>query len=319
MHNWKKTSLLSAICICCLFATAQTDTSAKENSSYISITAVTGGEAFFAHSVTGPLTVTFPYRVINANGVATDAVFHSRVIRPFSPFKVFLTPIALEIGNQNGFVLARFSPVLMGDGGKDAGYRYSLGYGRIFYIGRSFSKSKWGKSLLIKPSVQIEHIFYTGRGDGSNLYLGVINNQRKTILVDGVSAGPAYRYKTYPDGDFLSGATAVDSVKSLDVSFGQRQWMFQPKVTISNNPYQHLCHWEVYVGYTLPFSRQGVIDLVDDGNHRVAAMDMGDAAFTVQRNGEVIRKTPYSLSGLNIGITVGFNLSHLLWERWRSK
>jgi hypothetical protein len=305
----KNTLSLLAACLSCLIVHAQNATTAENSTLYLTFCGLAAAEPFFSGTKQGALNVSFPYKVTDAAGMTADSVFHSRTIHPFAPLKVFIIPLSLEIGDRHFFVLARLSPVLMGDGGADAGYRYSLGCGRNFFIGRGRSGRRQGKSLVIKPSLNIEYITYRGRDNGSPFYLGTIDNHARAIQFDGDVANPTYTYTT---GSYANTVTHIDSVHLLNIYYGQREWIIQPKLTFSNSPYQHRFHWEVYIGYTLPFSQKGKLIFTQDDDHGVATKNMKDNAFLVQYNNAVVKTTPYYLNGLNIGFALGVNASRQL-------
>jgi hypothetical protein len=291
----KNTVLLTIACAGCLIAHAQGKT---DHSVYVTLSGIAAAESFISGTKQGALTVSFPYTVTNdATGVKSDSVFHSRAIHPFRPSKFFITPVSLEVGDSRFFVAGRFSPMLGGDGQVDNGYRYSLGYGRNFFIGGVHGR----KTILIKPSLNIEFINYRGRDNGSPFYLGTIDNADKTIQFDGTSANPTHTYSTGYDNQY----TQTDSLKLINIYYGQREWQLEPRITVSNNPYAHLIHWEVYVGYTVPFSQKGKFIFTQDDTHGVAIKPISDDAFTVLYNNLPVKWTPYYVNGLNVGFLMG--------------
>jgi hypothetical protein len=311
----KNITLILATCLGGLNVCAQSTDPPKERTHYLSLCMLTAAEPFFCGTKQGGLNVSFPYRVTDAGGTVSDSIFHSRIIRPFLAFKVFIVPLSLEIGDRHFFVLARFCPILMGDGGADAGYRYSIGYGRNFFIGKKDPGTKMGR-ILFKPSLNVEYINYQGRDNGSPFYLGSINNQDRTIQFDGGSADPTYTHTT---GSGNHRVTHTDSAQSLNIYYGQREWMIQPKITFSNSPYEHWLHWEVYIGYTIPFSQKGKIKITQNDANVVANKNINDNALLVEYNNTTISKTPYYLNGLNVGFALGINSSHQLKDRGRRK
>jgi hypothetical protein len=300
----KNTVLLAIACAGCLISHAQ---ETNDGRVYVTLSGVAAAEAFFSGTNQGALTVSFPYTVTDgATGVKSDSVFHSRVIHPFRAAKVFITPVSLEVGNRRFFFTGRFSPMLMGDGDVDNGYRYSLGYGRNFFIGMGHGAHGRRRQIVFKPSLNIEFINSRGRDNGSPMYLGTIDNADKTIQFDGSSANPTHTYSTGYSNQY----THTDSLKLLNIYYGQREWQLEPRITISNNPYGHLIHWEVYVGYTVPFSQKGKVIFTQDDSHGVANKPITDDAFTVLYNGSPVKRTPYYLNGLNVGFLMGVNFGH---------
>jgi hypothetical protein len=197
---------------------------------YCTITGLAAAEPFFSNQGKGGLEVSFPYQVTNASGATADSVFHSRVIHPFNAVKVYIVHLGVDFGDRRQFAGVHFSPILMGEGDVSGSLSLNFAYGRNFYFGRRSKSEPDEKRFVLKPSLGVLYAGYKGTDAGSPSYLGAIPNKERSIVFSGGTAGPTY---TYSYG--RNPTTVTDSVSSLNIYYGQREWSLQPKIAIGTN------------------------------------------------------------------------------------
>lgn len=104
----------------------------------------------------------------------------------------------------------------------------------------------------------------------------------------------------------------IYSVTDLNVYYGQLEWSIIPRLSITNSPYRHYFHWEVFAGYNLPFSEKGEIIFNQNDANKVGTIPITQKGYQVNYNGRPITATPYHLYGLEVGATIGISFSSLL-------
>jgi|GEM_PF-2940714 hypothetical protein len=218
------------------------DTTRKGKSPhYFSITILTGGGVQFFGRKTGPFSVSFPYTVTDASGTTTADTFSARQRNVFGSTRVFVGPLAVEMGWLHDFVNGELS-FSLGKGTGAPGWRALMGYGRIFYSGRYAIKCSLNLSVASQPR------------QGGDL-LGSIDNSNKTIGILGWEAPPS----------FISGRYTYNA-STLELTYAEREWSLLPKVSILPNPYRKPNHFELSVGYNLPISDYGGLNFVQQGS-----------------------------------------------------
>lgn len=100
---------------------------------YISGTILTGAGIQFFDKRSGPFTVSFPYTSIDASG-ATTSTFSAQGRNIFGSARPFIAPLALEVGELKDFVHLEMS-LFLGKGIGAPGWRFMVGYGRIWQVG----------------------------------------------------------------------------------------------------------------------------------------------------------------------------------------
>jgi hypothetical protein len=189
--------------------------------------------------------------------------------------------------------------------GEFAGYNFSLGYGRTIYLKRlhGHSVNITDRPFVIKPSLNIECTPYRGYDNGSQFYLGTMDNQNKYIKVLGNTAGP-----TYTSHDKYR---KVYAANTLDVVYAQTEVAVVPKISVCNNPFKHLIHWQINMGYNIDLFNKGGIILRQNFEQSIktpSIINIDDNGIVAKYNGNMVRAAPYNLSGFYFGIELGLNV-----------
>jgi hypothetical protein len=291
-----------------LFCTAaQAQPRLFEYNHYCTITGFAAAEPFFSNQGKGGLEVSFPYQVTNASGATADSVFRSGVIHPFNALKVFIVHLGVDVGDRQQFAGFHFSPVLMGEGDVSGSLTLNFDYGRSFYFGRRSKSEPDEKRFVLKPSIGVLYAGYKGTDAGSPMWLGTIDNKDRSIAFPGGTSGPTH---TYSYGRY-STTTVTDSINSLNIYYGQREWSLQPKIAIGTNPFAHVIYLKVYAAYTFALWEKGKVFFNQDDKHQVAVDGLDQSQLTTQYNNTMVTSTPYHLNGWSFGVAMGVNI------KWR--
>ncbi|HXB91477.1 MAG TPA: hypothetical protein VNU72_04275 [Puia sp.] len=207
---------------------------------YFSITVLSGSAVQFFPNRNGLFSVSFPYTVADAFGSTVDT-FSARQRNVFGSARVFVGPLAVEMGWLHAFIHGEFS-FLLGKGIGAPGWRASIGYGRIYSVGRYAIKCSLNLATTAEP-----------RQAGDQL--GSIDMQHKTI----------YLFGGEMPSTFMSSNQPI-AANTLVITYSQREWSLLPKVSILPNPYRKPNHFELSVGYNLSFSDVGSMNFVEQGS-----------------------------------------------------
>ncbi|HLY68975.1 MAG TPA: hypothetical protein VKR53_04555 [Puia sp.] len=292
-----------SICVLIIRAQQADSTRRQRHDHYVSFGALTGGSVLLAGGNKGNLSISFPYTVSTLSGARSDSVFKSKAIQPFAQLKAFALPIFLEVGNEKQFLYFRFlSIAAIGD---YAGCNFSLGYGRSIWVHtrHGHAANITDRQFVIKPSVNIELTPYRGFDNGSPFYLGTIDNRNKYIKVLGYTAGPTFTVH----GKYNS----VYNANTLDAVYAQTELAVVPKISISNNPFKHLFHWQINMGYNIDlFNRGGIILRQNfyESIKKPSIINFDDRGIVAKYNGHTITSVPYNLSGFYLGVELGLNI-----------
>jgi hypothetical protein len=299
-------ALLSACCACLQTSAQQEDSiPCQKNYHYHIITVLAGAGILHSGPNNGLLNISFPYSIDRA----TDTIFHSGDIRPYTKSKIFVLPVEFEVGDLHSFFNAGFSFSII-DGKWTNGYKFSLGYGYNFYLdGFHHSQTIEGKSFVIKPSISIAYTVDNGSNSGASL--GSIDNQDKTITVFGKTANPTFDVTTTTDdgnGNTTSSTDTYDA-RNLNVAYVERELSLVPKIAISNNQYKKGVHWQLEFGYNIPVHELGGFSLTqDDGNgntNNIAGLiDIYQHGVQATYNGRPVSASPFHFSGPYLEFTL---------------
>jgi hypothetical protein len=246
---------------------------------YFSITVLTGGGVQFFRRKNGLFSVSFPYTVTDASGASADT-FSSRQRNVFGSARVFVGPLAFEMGRLHDFLHGEFS-FSLGKGTGAPGWKALMGYGRIYYVGRYAIKCSLNLSVATLP-----------RQDGDEL--GSIDNSNKTIDLLGWEAPPG----------FVSGRYTY-SASTLELTYAEREWSLLPKVSILPNPYRKPNHFELSVGYNLPLSDVGSLNFVQQGSststgtvsHLIPGPNIPSTGISASYNNQPLKAPLYRFGG----------------------
>ncbi len=208
---------------------------------YFSITLLTGGAVQFFGRKNGLFSVGFPYTVTDASGSTTADTFSSLQRNVFGSTRAFVGPLAVEMGRRHDFVHGELS-FLLGKGISAPGWRASIGYGRIYYVGRYAIKCSLNLATTADP-----------RQAGDRL--GSIDNQNKTVYLFGAEMPSTFMYSRQ----------SIDA-STIVITYSEREWSLLPEVSILPNPYRKPNHFELVIGYNLPISDVGSLNLVEQGS-----------------------------------------------------
>ena len=272
-----------------------------ERSLYGALTA--GAGIFVFNHNPGLMSINFPYTVTNASGNATHQVFQSKPIGSYSQ-RSLMGDVNLEVGNWRHCVSIGVHPTDF------QAYIY-MGYGYNFYfdIGARNANVSTDRKFVIKPSFNIAFSDYvlSDNKNKDDSYLGTIDNVDKTVELLGHTSSPTFHY--------TSGKANTDyheTSKTLDLYYGQTDWVFIPEITLSDNQYKHIFRWELNVGYHIPFYEEGGIRILQNDWHEIKSPKLnglGDNGAVTTYNQKVITSSPYKLSGFFVSATIGFNIS----------
>lgn len=299
----KNTLLLLGACLAgTILHAQQTEQTYQPRSNSVYFAIKPGAAFLFAGPRYGPLNLSFPYTVTDSAGNNTNSTFQSKAIRPFRSL-ITSVPFELEVGTRHFFISAGIEGVVAGSDGNG----FTLGYGRSFFVGK----------IALRPSIGIEYAYYFGEDASSPLFLGSIPNQNSTITFDGISAGPTYTVTTtyYNRYGPSTQSTTTYSVKELDIFYGQKVWLFKPKLAFGSSPFQHRLHWwifdfhwEAFAGYAIALSEKGEITFRQNGDHPIADKSLKDQALLVKYNNNPTRSAPYVPGGLLLGCNFYYTL-----------
>jgi hypothetical protein len=208
---------------------------------YFSMTALTGGAVQFFGKKNGQFSVGFPYTVTDASGSTTVDTFSAQQRNVFGSARVFVGPLGFEMGRLHDFVHGELS-FLLGKGIGAPGWRASIGYGRIYYVGRYAIKCSLNLATTADPRQA---------GDG----LGSIDKQNKTVYLFGAEM----------PSTFLSSRESIVA-STIVINYSEREWSLLPEVSILPNPYRKPNHFELVIGYSLPISDVGSLNFVEQGS-----------------------------------------------------
>jgi hypothetical protein len=208
---------------------------------YFSMTVLTGGAVQFFGKKDGQFSVGFPYTVTDASGSTTADTFSARQRNVFGSARAFVGPLAVEMGSLHDFVHGELS-FLLGKGIGAPGWRASIGYGRIYYVGPYAIKCSLNLATTADP-----------RQAGDRL--GSIDKQNKTV----------YLFGGEMPSTFLSSRQLIDA-STIVITYSEREWSLLPEVSILPNPYRKPNHFELVIGYNLPISDVGSLNFVEQGS-----------------------------------------------------
>ncbi len=266
------------------------------------------GASYLAHPTSDQqLVVSFPYSVTDAAGNVSQHMFISSAIRPYSKHVGMASPLKFELGKPGWFVPFELHF------GRSGFTQFSTGYGRNFYFdypGKD-KRSIYDRSLVLKASVSAGLINYTHAPGKGAYHLGTINNYNDTINLQGMSSGPTYQIG---GSDDVSTTTETDSTRSLDIYYVQREFVIIPRISISNNHYKHLLHWEFSVSYNIPFSDESGIKFMQNNEEPLDGLNISPINSSTNHiiasyNGKTITSAPYRFSGIMFGASVGISFS----------
>ena len=177
----------------------------------------------------------------DASGTTTAETFSAQERNVFGSARVFVGPLAVEMGRLHDFVHGELS-FSLGKGTGAPGWRALIGYGRIYYSGRYAIKCSLNLATTADP-----------RQGGEQL--SSIDNQNKTVYLFGGEMPSAFMSSNQP----IEASTLV-------ITYSEREWSLLPKVSILPNPYRKPNHFELSVGYNLPISDVGSLNIVEQGS-----------------------------------------------------
>ena len=289
--------------VCCLFclhssllffsfaaaqpaATVPHDTTGPGKSPrYFSLTVLTGSGVQFFGRKNGLFSVSFPYSVTDASGTTSTNTFSAQQRNVFGSARVFVGPLAFEMGRLHDFVHGELA-FSLGKGTSAPGWRTLIGCGRIYYSGRYAIKCSLNLSVAAQPR------------QGGDL-LGSIDNSKKTIGIFGWEAPPS----------FISGQYSYNA-NTLNLTYAEREWSLLPKVSILPNPYRTPNHFELSVGYNLPISDYGGLNFVQQGSstskgtisHVIPGPNILSSGISALYNNQPLKAPLYGFGGLYLEI-----------------
>ena len=273
---------------------------------YHSVSFFTGAAAQFHAKRDGLLSVSFPYKVVDASGDTTSAVFQGQKSGIYNPARYLLTFVAIEEGRRHAFIHldAYWSFVPWGGWG----FQGLIGYGRIWYLGRrDLSQNGPERRYALKFSVNF--IGCTEFPADGNYVLGSIDNWNQTIYLLGQEADPTFSKSTS-----RYGGTQTYNVNTLDICYYQTEWSFMPKVSILPNPYRQHKLFELTIGYNLPvyeYNELSFVQRADEASQSAGTVHLSNRNVSASYNGKPFRPGTFRFQGLYLALNFDFVGSHI--------
>jgi hypothetical protein len=135
--------------------------------------------------------------------------------------------------------------------------------------------------------------------------LGGIDNRGKIINVLGQSGD-----STFMASVGVNSGWATYYAKQVNVQYLQDDLVINPKIAFEYHPFKNLFFIEFSLSYLLPFSEIAKIQLEQtDGGHAtyiIHSFPLYTKGLATTFNNRPVNSTPFTFSGLQIGLKIGF-------------
>lgn len=261
----------------------------------------------FYKNYDGDLFAGFNYRALNAStGVASNQSYHSSVQSNLFSKDHYTAGLEIEAGKKFYGVVRIGGMGYLANDEAAAG----VGYNLFFYHKKRFRKNSYGvdyknpKMFLLKFSVCLAENQF-------NQHLNCIDNTNQNIYALGVYEPYTTTYKN-----------TTYYANRINVDYNQTVYSVVPQISFGNNPFKSRFHFQVDVGWLLPFAQKGGL-LFDQcythGNGDAGVQNDGvlyptyynaqTKGLTLQYNDKPITKTPFNLGGLMVKVGIGINIA----------
>jgi hypothetical protein len=257
-------------------------TSIRTRKVYLTFSA--GENILFYPPSHGQLDLSFPYLVTTKTGT-TQQTFTRRATNLFTkPAAAF--GLDYQLGSKNHFFDFEF------------GYGNSMDYFSLGYGFKAKGLERMEARFNVKPSLNIG--YYEFRNP-----IGAIDNKGKVINVFDAQADSTFTtrvtihspYRTY-NADYIN------------VGYLQQDFVFNPKIAFEYHPLKSLSFIELSVSYLYPFYEIGSIEMLQtDGGYAhygVGDFSLDSSNLSTTFNSKPVTTTPFTFSGLQIGLRIGF-------------
>jgi hypothetical protein len=253
----------------------------------------------------GDLFTSFQYQSLARNtGTLTNQTFSAHTTNLFS--KNHLNAGGeIEVGKKFYFNMK------IGGMGYMANVEGSMGMGyNLFFNKSNRHRSEPEKYFLLKFCLSLGENVFTQ-------HLGTIDNAAKDIyMLNAVAPAVVAVTNRYGNIHYYNAQT-------LHVDYEQTIYSLVPQISFANNPYKSRFHFQVDVGWLLPFFQTGGLSLdqlVSNSGDKLVEQqnylyphyfNSQTNGLTLQYNGNPITKTPFNLGGPLIKFGIGINIGSL--------